>query len=107
FLPLLPQTPRAPLFPYTTLFRSRAKSASQDNRSLNVFDDASADVLIMAHTKRANLRVTCAMAVKQQEIDDSIIALGDRDALRSRHRHASHQQNVWKRFSQVDDVLGP
>src|SRR5437868_5425953 len=71
-----------------------AKSASQNNRGPNGFDDMPAYIPIMSNTQRANLRIAFAMAVEQEKIDYAIITLGDRDTSRPRHWHASHEQEV-------------
>src|SRR4029078_9940903 len=70
------------------------KTAGQNDGRARSLNDLPADAPVMGDAKRPDLSVLRSVAVQQQVVCDSFVALSDFYALQARHRHTSHQQDI-------------
>ncbi len=68
-----------------------SEAASKYYWGTNTLHYLSTDAPVMRHALRADLHITCAMTVKQDPIDNSIICLRHTYRLRSGDRYAAHE----------------
>src|SRR5262249_19230556 len=74
--------------------------------NIYAFDDLPVEFPIVGYTKRANLRVTRAMAVQKQQVGNPVIALSDCDAFIADHRNTSHHDDGTTLLLEVSHVDG-
>ena len=68
-----------------------SEAASKYYGGTNTLHYLSTDAPVMRHALRADLRITCAVTVKQDPIDNSIICLRQTYRLWSGDRYAAHK----------------